>query len=83
MVSVYERKHQYLGWTLVATVIQDEDGQFRAAVVCCPKDESRIVVELGVYSTFPSAQQGADRHVALIGHECSESCEEWSDSMKH
>ena len=83
MVSVYERKHQHFGGTLVATVIQDEDGQFRAAVVCCPKDDSRIVVDLGVYSTLASAQQGADRHVELIGHECSELCEDWSDSKKH
>ena len=83
MVSVHERTHQHLGGTLVATVIQDEDGQFRSAVVCCPKDESKIVVDLGVYSTLASAQQGADRHVELIGHECTESCDEWSDSMKH
>ena len=83
MVSVHERTHQHLNGTLVATVIQDEDGQFRSAVVCCPKDESKIVVDLGVYSTLASAQQGADRHVELIGHECSESCDEWSDSMKH
>jgi hypothetical protein len=63
MANVYERTHQHLSGTLVATVIQDEDGQFRAAVVCCPKDESKIVVDLGVYSTLPSAQQGSSQFV--------------------
>ena len=85
MERVYERKHTHLGGSMIATVTEYEDGNYDACVHCCSPDGRALVIAFGRvgYQSLAEAQCGADEEIHVLGHECSELCEQWPRSLMH